>query len=102
MTLLLLGIGIILFGIGWGVTAPSIMASSADIFDGRHYGFIFGLVQGVINLAGALGAWLGGVIYENHHSYNAAFFLAMFAFAVSCLFIWKAAPRRRFQAMLTS
>ena len=26
----------LLFGIGWGATAPSVMASSADIFDGRR------------------------------------------------------------------
>ncbi len=84
----------LLFGIGWGATAPSIMASSTDIFDGRQYGFIFGLVQGVINLGAALGAWLGGAIYGNYRSYGAAFVMAIVALAFSCLFIWKAAPRK--------
>ena len=83
------------FGIGWGVTAPSIMASSADIFHGRQYGFIFGLVQAVINLAGALGAWLGSAVYENYQGYAPAFWLAIVALGLSCVFIWKAAPRKK-------
>jgi predicted MFS family arabinose efflux permease len=91
----------VFFGIGWGATAPSIMASSADIFDGRQYGFIFGLIQAVVNLGGACGAWLGGALYENSQSYDVAFSLAIIAFALSCLFIWKAAPRRGFTSAST-
>lgn len=85
----------VLFGIGWGVTAPSIMASSADIFDGRRFGFIFGIIQGVINLGGALGAWLGGAIFGRYQSYVGAFCVAIIALTLSCLFMWKAAPRRK-------
>lgn len=88
----------ILFGIGWGATAPSVMASSADIFDGRRYGFIFGLVQAVINLAGAIGAWLGGALFGRTHNYDVAFLIAMAAWGFSCLFIWMAAPRKKFRA----
>ena len=87
----------ILFGIGWGATAPSVMASSADIFDGQRYGFIFGLVQAVINLAGAVGAWLGGALFERYQSYDAAFLISMAAWVLSCLFIWMAAPRKQFK-----
>jgi len=86
----------LLFGIGWGATAPSVMASSADIFDGRRYGFIFGLVQGVINMAGAIGAWIGGAIFGRYQSYDIAFVLAVIALGLSCLFIWMAAPRKKF------
>jgi len=88
----------ILFGIGWGATAPSVMASSADIFDGQRYGLIFGLVQAVINLAGAIGAWLGGALFERYQSYDAAFLISMAAWVLSCLFIWMAAPRKKFKA----
>lgn len=84
----------VLFGIGWGVTAPSIMASSADIFNGRGFGFIFGVIQAVINLGGALGAWLGGAIFGRYQSYFGAFCVAIIALALSCIFIWKAAPRK--------
>ena len=85
---------VIFFGIGWGVTAPSIMSSSADIFDGKQYGFIFGVVQSVINLAAAIGSFLGGYLYENYQSYTAAFFLSIITLLLSCFYIWKAAPRK--------
>lgn len=90
------------FGIGWGATAPLIMASSADIFDGRQYGFIFGLVQAVINLAGATGAWFGGAIFDRYQSYDIAFLVSVFCLLLSCLFLWMAAPRKKFQAMWLS
>ena len=83
------------FGIGWGATAPLVMASSADIFDGSRYGFIFGLVQGIINLAGAVGAWLGGFFFGRYHSYEAAFSLALVSFLLSCVFMWKASPGKK-------
>ena len=85
----------IFFGMGWGATAPSVMAASADIFDGRRYGFIFGVIQSVINLAGALGAWLGGAIFGHYQSYVMAFQISMAALALSCVFMWKAAPRNK-------
>ena len=69
-----------------------------DIFDGRRYGFIFGLVQAVINLAGAVGAWLGGALFERYQSYDTAFLLSVAAWVLSCLFIWMAAPRKKFKA----
>jgi MFS family permease len=90
----------LLFGMGWGATAPSVMASSADIFNGESYGFIFGLIQSVINLGGAAGAWFGGVCFGHYHRYHGAFLLAIVAIACSCLFIWKAAPRKRLSAEL--
>jgi MFS family permease len=86
------------FGIGWGATAPLVMASSADIFDGRQYGFVFGLVQAVINLAGAIGAWLGGAIFGHYQSYTIAFVLSIAFLSMSCLFIWMAAPRKKYRA----
>ena len=85
---------VILFSIGWGVTAPSIMSSSADIFDGKQYGFIFGIVQSVINLAAAIGSFMGGYLYEKFQSYSAAFSMSIITLILSCLFIWKAAPRK--------
>ena len=88
----------VFFGIGWGATAPAVMAASADIFDSRQYGFIFGLVQAVINLAGAIGAWLGGAIFGHYQSYAIPFSLAIIAMLASCIFIWMAAPRKKYQA----
>jgi MFS family permease len=87
------------FGIGWGVTAPSVMAASADIFGGRQYGLIIGIVQAAINLAGAIGAWFGGMIYGHYQSYTIAFLLSITFLVMSCLFMWMAAPRKMYKAL---
>jgi MFS family permease len=84
----------VFFGMGWGVTAPIFMAASADLFKGRVYGLVYGLIEGGIGVAGALGAWLGGFIFDTTGSYREAFVLVIAAFAVSTVFVWLAAPRR--------
>jgi MFS family permease len=84
----------VFFGMGWGVTAPIFMAASADLFKGRVYGLVYGLIEGGIGVAGALGAWLGGFIFDTTGSYREAFVLVIATFAVSTVFVWLAAPRR--------
>ncbi|MFH1488747.1 MAG: MFS transporter [Pseudomonadota bacterium] len=84
----------ILYGIGWGVTAPMFMAVSADLFKGRGFGLIYGMVEGGIGVAGALGAWLGGFVFDRTGSYQWAFILAILFFLLSILFVWLAAPRK--------
>ena len=84
----------VFFGIGWGVTAPMVMSAAADIFSGRIFGLIFGIVEGVIGLAGAFGAWMAGFIFDRTQSYHWAFVVAIVSIMVSCLFLWLAAPRK--------
>jgi MFS family permease len=84
----------VFFGIGWGVTAPMVMSGAADIFNGRIFGLLFGIVEGVIGLAGAFGAWLAGFIFDRTQSYHWAFVIAIVSIMLSCLFLWLAAPRK--------
>ena len=84
----------VFFGIGWGVTAPIVMSGAADIFSGRIFGLLFGIVEGVIGLAGALGAWVAGFIFDRTQSYHWAFVIAIVSIMLSCLFLWLAAPRK--------
>jgi MFS family permease len=84
----------IFFGIGWGVTAPMFMSMAADLFKGRVFGFIYGIVEGAIGIGGAFGAWVGGYIFDKTMSYQWSFVLAIIVFILSCLFIWLAAPRK--------
>jgi MFS family permease len=88
----------IFFGIGWGVTAPMFMAVAADLFKGRIFGLIYGFLEVGIGIAGALGAWMAGFIFDKTQSYQAAFVLVIAAFLLSGIFIWLAAPRK-FQAI---
>jgi MFS family permease len=85
---------LILFGVGWGVTAPMFMAVAADLFKGRAFGFIYGLVEAGIGFGGALGAWIAGLIFDHTSSYQWAFILAISGMLCSCFFIWMAAPRK--------
>ena len=85
---------LILFGVGWGVTAPMFMAVSADLFKGKAFGFIYGLVEAGIGFGGALGAWIAGLIFDRTSSYQWAFILAISGMVCSCFFVWMAAPRK--------
>ena len=82
------------FGMGWGVSAPMYMAVSADLFKGRVFGLIYGMVEAGIGLAGAIGAWIAGFIFDKTQSYFWAFILVIVVLLVSALFVWLAAPRK--------
>jgi MFS family permease len=82
------------FGMGWGVSAPMFMSTAADLFKGRIFGLIYGLVEGGIGVAGAFGAWIAGFIFDKYQSYQWAFILTIIVFLLSCCFIWLAAPRK--------
>ena len=85
---------VVLFGMGWGATAPLFMAVAADLFQGRQFGAIYGLLEAIIGMGGALGAWIGGVIFDTTQSYAGAFLLAASVSLLSILFVWLAAPRK--------
>ncbi|MFC1869168.1 MFS transporter [Thermodesulfobacteriota bacterium] len=84
----------IFFGMGWGVTAPMFMAVAADLFKGKCFGLIYGVVEGGVGIAGALGAWVGGFIFDRTGSYQWAFALSIIFFVLSIIFVWLAAPRK--------
>ncbi len=80
------------FSMGWGVTAPIIMATAADMFKGNFFGLIYGLVEAAIGIGGGFGAWFAGFIFDKTHSYQIAFFLVIIVFVLSCFFMWLVAP----------
>jgi MFS family permease len=85
---------IIFFGAGWGVTAPTFMSVAADLFQGRGFGLIYGILEAAIGIGGAFGAWVAGFIFDRTGSYQGAFCLAVSVTLASCLFVWLAAPRK--------
>ncbi|NIM06740.1 MAG: MFS transporter, partial [Armatimonadetes bacterium] len=82
------------FGYGGGLASPAIFAGLADIFYGRHFGVLSGLLMCGFGVAGVIGPWLSGFIHDLTGSYNIAFTLAMVSFALSAVSIWVAAPRK--------
>lgn len=82
------------FGCGWGVTAPTFMTIAADLFQGRSFGLIYGIVEAAIGCGCALGPWLGGFIFDATGSYRIALIAAIASGVISCPFAWAAAPRK--------
>lgn len=79
--------------LGYGLTSV-LGAIPAEIFQGRHFGSIFGTIMGVGLVGGAAGPWLTGVIHDVGGSYAPAFALAMAVSLIGIVCIWLAAPRK--------
>ncbi|GGC53308.1 MFS transporter [Chelatococcus reniformis] len=66
----------------------------AEIFEGPHYGAIFGAITVALIGGGAAGPWVAGVIRDVTGSYGPAFMLAIACCVISAAAIWIAAPRK--------
>ena len=84
----------ICFGLGGGLFTPTIYAGSADIFYGRHFGAVSGLLLTGMGVGAVFGPWMGGYIYDVTGTYLPAFILCIACLALSCLTFWIAAPRK--------
>jgi MFS family permease len=76
-------------GLGYGLTSV-VGAIPAEIFQGRHYGSIFGTLMLASIGGGAVGPWLTGVLYDRTGSYTLAFDRDRAASPAAA--IWLAAP----------
>ena len=66
----------------------------AEIFEGPHFGSIFGTLMVFSITGGAVGPWVTGLIYDHTGNYNAAFWIALVLSVVSAIAIFIAAPRK--------
>ena len=81
-------------GLGWGVSSPMFLSISADLFQGRQFGLIYGTLECVIGSGCALGSWAAGFIFDQTQSYQWAFVLSASGSLLSIIFVWFAAPRK--------
>ena len=79
--------------LGYGLTSV-IGAIPAEIFEGRHYGTIFGTVMLAVDPGGAAGPWVTGALHDATGSYAPAFWIAFACSLLSAVAIWRAAPRK--------
>ncbi len=82
------------FGFGYGAVAPLFPSIAADIFQGEHFGRIFGLLSLNLGFGGAAGAWFAGFIFDQSGSYATAFIVDIIVLWLSCSCFWLAAPRK--------
>jgi len=79
--------------LGYGLTSV-VGAIPAEIFQGRHYGGIFGTLMLAAIAGGAAGPWVAGALHDATGSYTPAFSIAIGCSVVSAGAIWLAAPRK--------
>jgi MFS family permease len=79
----------------FGYALTSVMGPIvAEIFEGPHYGSIFGTITISLIAGGAAGPWIAGAIHDATGSYRLAFLLIIAGCLVSAIAIWIAAPRK--------
>lgn len=85
----------VLFGLGFGARGPIITAMAAELFAGRRFGVIYGVMNLGNGLGAAIGPWFSGVIHDVTGSYRLAFLAAIgfCAVAASCFWIVKRVSR---------
>src|SRR5215831_16275723 len=66
----------------------------AEIFEGPHFGAIFGAITVALIGGGAAGPWMAGVVHDLTGSYRLAFGMAILCCVTSTAAIWLAAPRK--------
>ena len=91
-TLLLVYVMVVAQGaLGYGFT--SIMgAVVAEIFQGKHFGTIFGTIGFTALAGGAAGPWVTGILHDIYGDYTLAFIIGIAVSALSSAAIWLASP----------
>jgi MFS family permease len=79
--------------LGYGLT--SVMGPVVlEIFQGKHYGSIFGTIMLAALAGGAAGPWATGWLYDLTGSYVIGFAIGIAVSALSAVAIWQASPGR--------
>jgi predicted MFS family arabinose efflux permease len=77
------------YGMAQGSTGIIGSARSADVFAGSSFGAIYGWMALAVGPGQALGAWVGGQIFDVTGSYLPAFGFAVAALVAGVLAIWR-------------
>jgi MFS family permease len=90
-----LALYVVLYGMAQGSSGIVTAARAADVFAGPGFGAIYGWLAVAAGPGEALGAWVGGRIFDATGSYLGAFAFAVAALAAALAAIWRVQPRPR-------
>ncbi|MDB5520437.1 MAG: transporter [Tardiphaga sp.] len=91
-SLALIGVMVVAQGV-LGYACTSIMGAVVlEIFQGKHFGSIFGVLMLAALAGGASGPWVTGVLHDHFGTYTVAFLIGIVVSLVGALTIWMAAP----------
>jgi MFS family permease len=65
-----------------------------EIFQGKHYGSIFGTIMLAALAGGAAGPWVTGLLHDLTGTYTSAFAIGIAVSLLSAFAIWRASPGR--------
>src|SRR5947208_2839811 len=83
------------FGLGFGARGPIITAIASQLFPGRRFGVIYGILSVGNGIGGGVAPWFGGFVYDLTGSYRIAFLIAVGFCALGSACFWVARPPRR-------
>ena len=84
----------VLQGLGSGATATVSSSLQADIFQGKSFGLIFGVIQAATGIGAAVGPWLAGLIYDKWGTYQPVLQGMLLIYVLVVIGVWIAAPRK--------
>lgn len=84
----------LLFGLGFGARGPVITAIAAELFGGRRFGVIYGVLNLANGVGAAAGPWFGGAVHDMAGSYRLAFLSSVVfsGLAASCFWLARRPP----------
>src|SRR5206468_4184858 len=83
------------FGLGFGARGPIITAMASQLFPGRRFGAIYGMLSVGNGIGGGIAPWFGGAVHDLTGSYRIAFLIAVGFCVLGALCFGLARPRRR-------
>lgn len=83
-----------LLAIGFSSRQSLYPTIAADLFHGRHFGAIIGVVAFFIGAGAGVGPWFGGYLHDLSGDYDTAFITGIALALLSLAFIWIARPGR--------
>jgi MFS family permease len=85
----------VVLGLSLGSRGVALGSFAADTFPGREFGTIYGWITSGQLIGGAVGPWLGGLVFDRLGSYRLVFYGCIAGFALSALLVALAAGSRR-------
>ncbi|MBN2187049.1 MAG: MFS transporter [Dehalococcoidia bacterium] len=84
----------VLLGLGLGIGGPVMLATVADLFQGKYLGSIIGFVILGCSLGGGIAPWLTGFLHDRSGNYFAITFMVLACFVAAAVLMWLVAPRK--------
>lgn len=81
-------------GFGMGLAVTPFFATVADLFHGKHFGAIMGMITFGFSLGGAFSPWLAGFLHDMTGTYTTSFLVLVGALLLDALLMWLVSPRK--------